>query len=295
MTTTPLELRKIRDFGENLNDTFQFIKQEFKPLLTVFAAIPGIFILLAGVFGGEFQGDYFRDLMNAMKNQADPSQLSNPTDILSLSYFLTIIFTVISFVVMRVTIAAYFKLYEQKGSVSPTVSEVWQVVLKYIFPITLYSIVLGILIVIGLILCLVPGIYYMVFFAPVNFIFVIEEVGFSAAWKRCALLLKNNFWISLGLYLVAYIIYSISSSVIGLVTSAIVGGISYLTTENIKATAAVATGILSVFQHVFYLIFAVSVGLHYYNLSEQADGLGLLRKIEDLGNQPNLHETEEQY
>ena len=44
-----MELRKLRDFGENINDTFQFIRQEFKPLLKSFFAIAGVLILVTGI------------------------------------------------------------------------------------------------------------------------------------------------------------------------------------------------------------------------------------------------------
>ncbi len=43
-----IEFKKIREFGDIIGDTFVFIKQNFKPLMTAFIYLSGIF-LLAGM------------------------------------------------------------------------------------------------------------------------------------------------------------------------------------------------------------------------------------------------------
>ncbi|HEY4194580.1 MAG TPA: hypothetical protein VGM63_03535, partial [Mucilaginibacter sp.] len=45
--STNLELAKPRDFGEIINDTFTFVRQNFKPLLKYFFVICGFFILIS--------------------------------------------------------------------------------------------------------------------------------------------------------------------------------------------------------------------------------------------------------
>ena len=53
---------------------------------------------------------------------------------------------------------------------------------------------------------------------------------------------------------------------------------------------------LSVVQYLFYVVFFVSVGLHYYNLVEAKDGTGLEKRLESLGGDANPNATiEEQY
>ena len=37
-----IQLRKLRDFSQNISDTFQFIKQELKPLLTAFVLVAAL-------------------------------------------------------------------------------------------------------------------------------------------------------------------------------------------------------------------------------------------------------------
>ena len=63
MVTKKIQFRKVREFGENISDTFSFIKQEFKPLLKSYLLIAGVLILittlLLGVFMGSLYGGMF--------------------------------------------------------------------------------------------------------------------------------------------------------------------------------------------------------------------------------------------
>src|SRR6201996_2728480 len=45
--TTNIELAKPRDFGEIINDTFLFVRQNFKPLMKYFFIFCGFFVLAA--------------------------------------------------------------------------------------------------------------------------------------------------------------------------------------------------------------------------------------------------------
>ncbi len=293
MDQQKIELRKIRDFGENINSTFQFIKQELKPLLKSFFAITGIVILITGVVGAFYQADAMSGIFNAFKGiQYKPKGFG---EIFNFTYFLFLLLSIFNFVLINVTIACYVKIYGNKAGVSPTIEEVWNEVVRYIIPIFFYTVVLSVLIIIGCLLCLVPGIYLAIVFVPINYVMIIEDASFGTAFNRCFTLIKENFWLSFGLYIVVYLIYSVSSGVIGLAISAVAGLIAYFTTKDIGSTVGVVTGFLSIFQHLFYIIFSISIGLHYYNLVEQKDGEGLLSRIESLGSDNDQSSTEEQF
>lgn len=293
MDQQKIELRKIRDFGENINGTIQFIKQELKPLLKSFFAITAVVILLTGVLGALYQSTAMSDIFDAFKGiRHRPKGFG---EVFTLTYFLFLLLSVFNFALINVSIACYVKVYGNKGGVSPTIEEVWNEVVHYIIPIFFYTIIISVIIIIGCLFCLAPGIYLAVVFVPITYIMIIEDAPFGYAFNRCFTLIKENFWISFGIYFVVYLIYSLSSTVIGLVISAVSGLIAYFTTKDINSTVGVVTGVLSVFQHVFYIIFSISVGLHYFNLVEQKDGEGLLTRIDSLGNTANQSSNEEQY
>ncbi|HRI21466.1 MAG TPA: hypothetical protein PLA68_10960 [Panacibacter sp.] len=293
MAQQKIQLRKIRDFGENLGDTFQFIRQEFKPLASAFILISGIFILSSSILGGLYQKQAFGFLDDLKTGTVAPQNTFS--NIFTAGYFIFILVTVLNISAMRTVIAVYMKLYDELDE-PPTLQQVWSLFAKNFFKIFAYSIPQFILIVIGCLFCLAPGIYFMVVLMPYPFVIVNENQSFGDAFSRCINITKENFWISLGTYFIAYLIYSISSGIIGVIVAGVVGVGSYFSTNEISSTAAIATSVLSVVQYVFYIVFFVSVGLQYYNLAELKDGTGLERRLANLGGSANSNAgIEEQY
>jgi hypothetical protein len=110
------------------------------------------------------------------------------------------------------------------------------------------------------------------------------------------MIIKDNFWPTLGLYFLVYLICAFSGGIISAIVAGVAGAISYFTTRDIAATVGVVTSVLNVLSYVFYIIFYVSVNLHYYNLAERHDGTGIMRRLDTLGQTPgNFSSREEEY
>jgi hypothetical protein len=77
------------------------------------------------------------------------------------------------------------------------------------------SIVVGIVVVVGFLLLIVPGVYFFTIFAVTIPVVVIEGQGVGAAMSRSAALAKGNFWHVLGTVIVAAILAGIVSGIIG--------------------------------------------------------------------------------
>ena len=58
-SVSKIEFAKRRDFGEVLNGTFQFLRQNFKSLGLALLYIAGPFILIQGIITGYYQIDTF--------------------------------------------------------------------------------------------------------------------------------------------------------------------------------------------------------------------------------------------
>lgn len=290
-----MELRKLRNFSDNINDTFQFIKQEFKPLLGCYVAICGIIIVLSSVIGGLYQKESFGLLRAISNNVITTNQEIGFWQASRIPTMLLLLFLgSLSYVVMHIVIAVYFKLYVQKGKVSPTIEEVWKATLRFIIPIFFYSIIYGIITFISVFFCLVPFFYFAVVFAPFTLIYVVEEVSFTDGFSRCFSLIRENYWESLGIYFVSYLVYFFFSLIIGSLVGIVGGVFSYFTTKDIAIVSGIVSGTLNIVTHIFYVIFAVSVALNYYNLVERLDGSGLLERIDSLGSKQE-DAIEEQY
>jgi hypothetical protein len=289
-----IELRKIRDFGENLNDTFLFLKQNLKPLLAAYFAIVGIFMIAQAIANGMYQSQTFGVFDKIRKGI--PEDGNSFGNIISAEYFLYIILSWLTLIVAKVLVSVYIKFYLENNGAKPGIDDIWHLFKRYIFKGLVFSIPILGLILFGLVVCILPGIYLFVVFVPFQFILVIEDESLGGAFNRCFELIKENFWISLATYLVSYMVYSFSAMIIGVVVGLVAGVLTYLSTESVGATAGFFSSFLNIFSLVFYIIFLVSACLHYFNLAEIRDGSGILQRIQNIGEQPaHFDNNQEQY
>jgi hypothetical protein len=295
MAQQKIELRKIRDLSENLNDTFAFIRENFKPLLTSFLAIGGIFMLANSILNGIYQSQVGGGMLrNIMGGNSTP--MTSPFDIITPTYFVVVGLAWLNLMAMGVVITCYMKLYDQSTGEAPTIEQVWNEFKKHFLKVALFNIPLTLLMIVGFVLCLAPGIWLAVVLMPFSIILIVEEQTFGDAWNRCFAIIKDNFWSSLGIYLLVYIIYAFSAGIISGVFAVLTGFISYFTTNDISSTIGIATSVLNIFSFVFYIVFYVSVCLHYFNLAERHDGTGLQRRLDTLGETGNdFNNVQEQY
>jgi hypothetical protein len=299
MAQQKIELRKVRDFGQNFNDTFVFLRQNIKPLLKSFFAICGLFMLGHAIANGIYQSHsfgVFDEIFKGGRRRSNYPATSPYAGIFSLEYFLTILFMFLTYVSMKTVLGAYFKYYLENNGEQPGIDQIWEIFRRYFFRVALYSIPVAILTILGFCLCLLPGLYLWVVWVPFSLVVVIEDTTFNGAFNRCFEIVRENFWISLAIYVVAYLIFYMSSGVISIVVGIIVGAATYLTTESVGATAGIVTSFLNIFSFIFYIPFFVSAAFQYFNLVEQKDGTGILSRIDSIGSEKNRFDNiEEQY
>lgn len=292
MAEQQIILRKVRDFGENFSDTFQFIRQHIKSLLTSFLLVAGIFILINAIVTGIYEQQAVTYSTSVSSNGFSFQELEN---IYSPWYFFSLLTDVLAFSAMGATVALYMKWYDEHNA-APSASEIWQGMMKYYPRIFLFAFVSFLMFVIGFIFCFVPGIYLAVVFTPYPFIIVMEDASFGDTFNRCFDLIKENFWVSLGIYFIAGLISAVCSGIIGLIVTLALGAGSYFTTHDLTGIVGIATSVFKIVQHLFYIIFFVSAGLQYFNLVEIKEGTGLAKRLDDLGNNANPNANiEEQY
>ncbi|HEX8331601.1 MAG TPA: hypothetical protein VF622_03210 [Segetibacter sp.] len=297
MAQQKVELRKIRDFSENLNDTFVFIKQNFKPLIISFLGIAGIFMLAAAIIQGIYQNEMGEILEQIIGGRVDSDEsITTPVSLFGSNALLIYSFAWINMVAMKVAIISYVKIYDRHEGEAPKMLEVWGEFKKYYLKVVVFSTLILLLIIIGCFFCFVPGAYFWVVFVPFEMILMIENKSFSEAFSRCYVIIKDNFWQSFGIYIIAFLIYFVMSNVIGGIIGLITGVISYFTTGDISSTVVWVTSVFNIFSFVFYIVYFISAVLNYYSLTEKYDGTGILRRLDNLGGSSNnFNNIEEQY
>ena len=285
MATEKIQLRKIRDFSTAISDTIAFIRQEAKPLLKTVLLFSGIFILASAIIYSLTQRNSVSILSSILRNGSgsiEEDYTAIGTTYANLGWvFLAGFF---SQTAILTTVAGYLKVYESHPGVSPTPEEVWQQFSHYFFRIFFLLLAITILVIIGSLFCLLPGIYLAVVLAPAGMVIVMEDTrSLSGVFNRCFTLIRENFWPSLGLYLIAYLLYLVCASGSSLIVSGVGGFLSYLTTRDMSAAFTVAYGILNVLSHLLIVFVYLVVAFNYFSLVEKWDGTGLQQRIEQMG------------
>lgn len=294
-----VELAKVRDFGEIINDTFLFLKQNIKPLLKYFFIFCGIFVV-AGVISASLYQLKITTTMNSVSNGTYNTMEYKPSffSFFGPELFLTSIFSFLSIITIQVMVLSYITLYNEKGKQVPTTEEVWGYIKYYYLKILGSSIVLNILLVVGFLLCFIPGLYLAPIFALILPIMIIENTSFSYAFNRSFFLIKENWWATFGAMVVVWIIFSVCRGIIILPTT-LINAVSMIIQPQkgtLSVPAAIITAALQQVCMVFIIIPVITLSLCYFNLSESKDGTSLLERINKLGTEkPDANLPDEEY
>jgi hypothetical protein len=293
-----IELAKPRDFGEIINDTFTFARQNFKPLLKYFFIFCGFFLLASAA----------TDIMNQLNmanaiNNYDPNsfdnQSRNPFSVFTPYYFLNLLFLLFEYMSIMIMTLCFMALYKQKNNQLPDTEEMWGYFKFYFFRIIGSSLLITLLLIVAFIFCVVPGIYLYPIMAMVFPIIIIENASLGYAFNQSFKLIKDNWWATFGVLLVMGIILSVASGILVLPSVLFTAGsfLFHITRgTSVSITALVITAILKEISHVFQILSVVTTGLCYFNLTESKEGTGLMERINQFGltdTDPNT--TSEEY
>jgi hypothetical protein len=282
--TPNIELAKTRDFGEIISDSFSFIRENFKQLLSSFFIFCGIF-LLVGVVSSTILQLKISDVLN---NFTDGS--TNGSGLRSAAYgidtFISAVVGVAGSIAIVVTIISFMALYKQKGNIAPTNEELWGYIKYYFFKILGVSILNYILLIIALILCVFPGIYLSPILGLIIPIIIVENASFGYAWDQSFRLIKENWWKVFGSLFITWIILLICASVLTLPFQAVnVWSIFLHKIPNLHLSvfSIIMGAILQEISRVFYILPVVALGICYFSLTEAKDATGLMSRIDQLG------------
>jgi hypothetical protein len=280
-----IELAKPRDFGEIINDTFTFGRQNFKPLLKYFFIFCGFFLLATAATDIVNQLNVVKSLNNFDPNSFD-NQSRNPFSVFTPYYFLNLFFLLLEYLSITITVLCFMALYRQKNNQVPDTEEMWGYFKFYFFRIIGSSIVITILLILGFVFCIIPGIYLYPVMALVFPIIIVENASFGYAFNQSFKLIKDNWWATFGVLLVVAIILSVASGILVLPSALFtVGSFFFHVTRgtSVSITALVITTILKEISHVFQILMVVAIGLCYFNLTESKEGTGLMERINQFG------------
>ncbi|MCB0397699.1 MAG: hypothetical protein KDD36_13675 [Flavobacteriales bacterium] len=290
-----INLRKQRDFGESLGAAFEFIRQNFLKLLKPILVFSGIPMLLGGLLISTWFSDVMTMSMQAQQpgaNAVPPNPFTFLSGMLG-GYFFVLLGALLFFL----TVNSYIKLYAEGGDTG--LGSIMQEIKKNFLRYFGGFIVMGVMVMVGAMLCIIPGIYVAVTFSLVFVVMSVEGIGPFAAMSRSASLIKENWWATFGLFIVAYMIQAMITYIFALPMyvgqfAMIFSGIEPGASDPAQAmeTMQNAMGIMTWYMPIYMLgaslanLILLSVtAIRYYSLVETKEGTGDLDKIESLGEQ----------
>ncbi len=297
MQGNKIKLYEQRDFGDKINATFTFLRQNFIPLGKSLLYIAGPVIVVVGIISA----------LNATRlffNDGDFSEQEAFSFAGSMG--LISLFTMLSGALVIGIVYSYFSLYAERDDYDNiSVSEVWARTQAHLLPILLSLVIMTILIIVGFVFLIIPG---FILLAALSFIFILqvkERLSFGEAFSRCFRLVSDHYLSTLGLLLVMIMLQAIVGSIFGIPLLLITGASAFFSTSTgyDLQDSSVATQALFIIAQVvstlgsqfLYSIFLIAIGYQYGNLVEKKEAAGLMQDIDSLGQQKRETSGEENY
>lgn len=269
-----VEFRKVRDFGEIINDTFLFLKQMGKPLFKSVFTICGFLVVAQALISIVYQ--------LKVKDNISAGAIGLSVRF-GWEYLVMLIISLVSYSIFSLTTLAFIHIYREKGNEAPTPPEVWVFVKFYLFKFIWMTIVTGTLIMLGFIFCLIPGFYLMPILSLIYPIMVIEGTTFGSAFDRSFKLVKGHWWTTFGVQIIMFLIIYAGVIVVALPSMIISGASLFLKPETLPTSLTVFNAVFRVISYVLMILPTIGITFSYYSLSEQKDGIGLMDRVNNLG------------
>lgn len=327
-TFEPIEFQQARDFSKKLNATFEFIKQNFRPLTRCLLFIAGPPMLIGSILAGNLYTGYFDFVMGFSRNRSNPEMMVDylTSPILWIQIAGAILLMLVSFVVIVSVVNNYMLEYNATKSNEIEVDAIWErvrntlpmyfgttflywllLIAGYVLIILIItgagflSILLGVLV--GFVT--VGGFVYMM--VALSLLFIVrawEKMGFFEAVSRCFVLIKDKWWSTFGLLLVASIIQSTIASafLIPWYVNFVITMLHNIEGGPVAEPSFISELINNIFMTLYFitsfLLYSIpllALAFQYFNLVELKEAKGLLTKIDAIGQTPASKPKDDQY
>ena len=274
-----------RTFGDIVGAPFQFIIQEFKPFAGSLLKFAGPFVALAFLAVSLLANDIYSSVvMN--------SSVSGSTAVYGIILILALMLGILA---VTVVTHSYITLYVDKGKGNFTKEDVGDLLKKNIWKVFGAGILVYIMVIIGMLLIYIPGIYLATALSFVFLIIIYENADAGQSISRSFEVIKGRWWQTFGLILVFGMIIGATSYVFiipiyAVIFAAAIGGTQIGTGSVILLT-------LFVFIYFTAYLFFMSmqqimIAFQYFSISAGKDGIRLKDRIAEI-NKDDFEENSE--
>jgi len=187
-----MEIKKVRTFGELVNDTFSFVSQNFVGLFKPILLYASPFALLSAFF-------YSKIELSVLTKQ----EYGDPT-VNMLAYIATLL---IANILLVGIVYGYVYFYVKQGKDNFTMEDVWKYTTYNLEKIFRTLMLIIFFMIIGILFFLIPSIFLKstvlivipILFLAITFLFIFaimlyENVDYHLATLRCLMMIKGRWW-----------------------------------------------------------------------------------------------------
>jgi len=284
-----IEFKKQRELGEIFSDTFAFIRNEYKPFFKSILNISGPYLLLF-LFGLVFYiyavGDSFSfDIANP-----DIFPAENLLMIFS-AYAIYLIAAILAYTFTVSTALHYIKSYVDNNG-QTNMLEIKSNVNSSFWGFLGLSFLQGLTLVVSMMLCCLPVLYFMIPMAVVLPIYVFTKKNATDAYGDSYSLIRNDllmtgitvFLLWLVIIIIAYC-FSLPMIMYTYMKMGVFSGeLDPANMNSFKDPIYIILNVLSsFFQFLLNLIFIIASVFIYFSLNEKKNFTGTFERIESLG------------
>lgn len=284
-----VQFYKIRDFGEKINATFEFIRENILNLLKVVLLIVVPLGLLMGIFFSGIFPTIFQASLNP--EMSDAESLSFVAD-LGVNYLLMMLLSMVTIAFLVGSVYTYM-LLKDKNETPASPLEILKKVAVKIPQMIVLMILIGLVTGIGFMLFFLPGVYLGVTLSLALPIFVFEDLGIGKSFSKSFKLIKGKWWSTFGLLVVTGIIASIVSYLFAIPFYAGFLGDTFSSINTVEDDPSavfeafsswymvIGMGFMMIGTYITYLIPLIALSFQYFNLSERVEGKGIRGQIDE--------------
>lgn len=286
-----------RQFGDKLNITFVFIRENAWPYLKVQMLVAGPILLLINILMSQTQ-----------LSLLDPMQLLGSDDFISelgRIYGLVFLNVLLTGSLVPALGYGYMQAYQHKAPKEISLADVTKGLGKRFGLIFGYGLVFFIVVIISSFFFLIPGVFFFTVLSLGTAIIVFEGSDPFTAFGRCFSLIKDKFFSTLGLIVVIFFIGYFVNMLFSLPQSIVYGIWAFtsldggtLNPSEMPAYMQVLTIVFAVFvafgSILTYSFIYIGLAFQYFNLVERRESRGLMERIHAM-DQEQQDDEEETY
>ena len=269
MAEKEIQFRKKRELGDIITDSFEFLKQEYNPVSKLVFTYVFPFVLIYGILQVYVQ-------MRVMVNIDFTDQETMLANIgpIYMNVFLSSLFGLFFQSLLAGTYYSYIEIYVKKGKGNFELSEITPLLFSNGLLALGANLVLFIAVMLGVIMCILPGLYIANTLSIVVIILIFEKKRLGDALTRSWNLVNSQWWNTLLINLLGLLIVGAVSFVISIPSMLAGIGSNIFSLQETATTEYpdwywVLIGTATIVSTIFYVIPYTFLAFQYFNLDER--------------------------